>query len=347
MHGMLALQSQPRNVRGVVMQEENLETVLRRLEASGLFGEARPSGEEHYSIPCPFARWKHKNGEDNRPSASVSFGDGRSVLRCHSCGVRYNLDKAVALLDDLYGGTSAAIVKEIAEIEKNQKLKVKPRQKRRAAPVTDYMELLRPMLKTPYPKSLLAFLKTKNIPPLVAKKFYCAYVTRYEFPRRRKGEDCPITAENALLLPVLKRAPEKKVICAGAQVRPLSSSPGALKYYSLFPFKSNRFLFGEHLLHLGRRKIIFLLEGGLDVMHFWSVKHKAYGLLGLYMSKERILKVKSIGARKIFIMLDPDQNERATSFKIQERLGAEGVEAEVLLPEIDPKLLTKNDLDNF
>jgi hypothetical protein len=329
------------------MEEQPLETVLRRLEAAGLVSEARPCGTDYYSISCPFAKWKHKSGEDSRPSATVSFGEGRSIVRCHSCGTKMTLDKVVAMLNDLHGGTTAALAAEVVQIEKDLKINIKPRQERKAKPINDYMEILRPMLESPYPRHLKAFLAKKNIPLVVAQKFYCAYVKQYSFPRRIKGEDRPITTENALLFPVLIRTPDQKIKCVGAQVRPLAPREHDLKYYSLFPFQSTRFLFGEHLLHRARRKKIFLVEGGLDTMHIWSERHVAFGLLGLYMSSERAKKIKASGARKVYIMLDPDQNDKETPFKIQENLGREGVEAVILGSEVDPKQLLANDLHNF
>jgi len=261
--------------------------------------------------------------------------------------VKLNLDKAVAMLNDLHGGTTSALMTEINQLEKEQNLNVKPLKEKKVKPNSDYMDILRPMLKTPYPKPLRDFLERKNIPILIAQKFYCSYVKEYHFPRRIKGEDRPITARNALLLPVLLPTTDKKVTCVGAQVRPLSAGKNDLKYYSIFPFKSNRFFFGEHLLHRARRKKIFIVEGGLDTMHIWSEKHIAYGLMGLYMSQERILKLKGVRPRKIYVMLDPDQNMKTTAFKIQDNLAREGVEAEILSIDVDPKLLTKNDLDNF
>ena len=329
------------------MQQDALESLLRRLEAAGLFSEARPSGEEYFAVSCPFAKWKHKNGEDRRPSATVSFGEGRSVLRCHSgaCGVKMNLDKAVAMLNDLHGGTSAALAMEVAQVEKDQKIIIEPRHKKEKPP-TDYMEILKPMLETPFTKKALKLLQRKNVPLLVAQKFYCAYVRKYEFPRRIKGEDRPIRAERAMMLPVLTRQ-GGKVICVGAQVRPLYAGEDDLKYYSIFPFKSNRFLFGEHLLPLVRRKKLFIVEGGLDAMHVWAEKHKAVGLFGLYMSKERAMKIKAAAPRKVFILLDPDQNDQETPFKVQENLSKAGVEAEILGSQVDPTELTGEDLDNF
>lgn len=330
------------------MQEAALETLLRRLEAAGIFGEAKPCGEGYFSVPCPFARWKHKNGEDRRPSATVSFGEGKSVLRCHAgaCGVRMNLDKAVALLNDLHGGTSSALAMEVAQIEKDQKITIEPRQKKKAKLDTDYMDLLRPLLKNKFTKQAKKFLARKNVPLLVAQKFYCAYVPHYEFPRTIKGEDRPIRAENAVLFPVLVRR-DDQVLCVGAQVRPLDAGPDDLKYYTIFPFKSNRFLFGEHLLPLVRRKRLFIVEGGLDAMHVWSVKNKAVGLFGLYMSAERAKKIAAAAPRKVFILLDPDQIDQETPFKIQESLKRERVEAEILGSQVDPKELTEEDLNNF
>lgn len=329
------------------MQQEPLESLLRRLEAAGLFGEAKPCGEEYFAIPCPFAKWKHKNGEDRRPSATVSFGEGRSVLRCHSgvCGVRMNLDKAVAMLNDLHGGTSAALTMEVAQVEKDQKITIKPRHKKEKAD-TDYMEILRPMLETPFTKKAMQLLQRKNVPLLVAQKFYCSYVKEYNHPRIIKGEDRPIGVKRAILFPVLTRR-EDAVICVGAQVRPLYAGPDDLKYYTIFPFKSNRFLFGEHLLPLVRRKKLFIVEGGLDAMHIWSEKRKAVGLFGLYMSSERAKKIRAAGARKVYILLDPDQSDQETPFKIQENLKKEGVEAEILGSQVDPSDLTGEDLDNF
>jgi 5S rRNA maturation endonuclease (ribonuclease M5) len=325
------------------MQEEALETVLRRLEAAGIFGEAKPCGEEYYAIPCPFAKWKHKNGEDNRPSATVSFGEGRSVLRCHSCGMKANLEKAVAMLNDLHGGTSSALTAEVVKIEKEQGISIKPRHKKEKPP-NDHLEILRPMLKTKFTAQAKQLFARKNVPLIVAKKFYCAYVKEYEYPRKKR----PIGVKNAILFPMLAKIGDK-LICPGAQVRPLDAGPDDLKYYTLFPFKpaSARFLFGEHLLHMARRKKIFLVEGALDAMHIWSEKHKAFALFGLYISTERAKKIKAAGARKVYILLDPDQNEEETPFKAQENLRNQGVEAEVLHSEVDPSQLTKEDLDNF
>lgn len=327
------------------MNEQALESVLSRLAAAGLVGEANPCGDEYFTVPCPFAPWKHKNGEDNRPSATISFGEGKSVFRCHACGMKGNLEKVLPMLNDLHGGMYAALTNEVLQVEKAAKISIKSRQEKKTAKADhDYMDVLRPMLKTPYPKQLKVFLRKKNVPVEVAKKFYCAYVEEYTFPRKKRD----VTAKNALLIPVLARRSEG-VICAGAQVRPLDAGKDDLKYFTLFPFtnKANRFFIGEHLFPLARRNNIFIVEGGLDTMHIWSEKHKAFGLMGLYMSPERAKKIKQAAPRRVFILLDPDQNGQETSFKIQEHLKRAGVESEVLFSDTDPKQLTKNDLDQF
>lgn len=250
------------------------------------------------------------------------------------------------MLNDLCGGTSSAIATEVAQVEKDQKIIIGPPKKKKTKPIADYMEILRPMLKNPYTKQMKAFLKEKNVPLTIAKKFYIAYVEEYEFLRRIKGADRPIGVKNAVLFPVLMKR-EDKIICPGAQVRPLDAGPDDLKYYTVFPFKSNRFFFGEHLLPLARRKKIFLVEGSLDAMHIWSQKHVAFALFGLYISEERAKKIRTAAPRKVYILLDPDQNEAETPFKVQESLAREGVEAEILGSEVDPKQLSKGDLDNF
>jgi len=326
------------------MQEEALEIVLRRLSAAGLFEEARLSGEEHFAISCPFAKWKHKSGSDNRPSATVSFGNSRSVFKCHSCGLKMNLDAAVSMLNDLTGGIRliSSITSDVRKIEQEHRLTVKPLGAKRTKSLTDFMDILRPMISTPYPKHMLKFLRQKNVPEIIAKKFYCAYIENYVHPGKKRD----ISVRNAVLFPALIKI-ENKVLCVGAQVRPFDAGEDDLKYYSIFPFKSGRFLFGEHLLSRIRGKRIFLVEGPLDAMHLWSIGQKALGLFGLFMSTERAEKIKAAAPRKVFILLDPDQNEQQTPKKIFDNLKKVGVQAEVIKINEDPKQLTKEDLTNL
>lgn len=67
------------------------------------------------SIPCPFARWTHERGTDNKPSAGISVTEPgeHSIFNCFTCGqeTRGPLARMLSLLED-YSGDSYSDLKD-------------------------------------------------------------------------------------------------------------------------------------------------------------------------------------------------------------------------------------------
>jgi hypothetical protein len=61
------------------------EQIMAGLAKMGL--DSHPTSNGWVESACPFAPWRHKAGEDRRPSFGVAVrDDGRSGYKCHSCG---------------------------------------------------------------------------------------------------------------------------------------------------------------------------------------------------------------------------------------------------------------------
>lgn len=319
------------------MDRESLEHVLKALVERGFIQTYGESGEEHFGLNCLFAR-RHESGRDSTPSMSVSIGDGPSFLICHACGYKGNLLEALNALNMETDGFLSDINEWIRKNEKRT-IAFKSKKAKEYKPL-DYSEELKKLRRDfpNFPQEAVSFLSEKGCSPEIAKNMQCVWVENEEF---RLGEKT-VKVEKGFIFPVLSKA-TGKITCVGAQVRPLSWT-GRCKYFTVFPFKAGRHVFGEHLLDKCRGRRLFVTEGPLDCLHFLQHKEASVALLGLNLSKDKAEVIRRGGPRAVYVLLDPDQNTRGTADRLAKKLTEAGLRAYALKTEKDPRSLSRTEL---
>lgn len=89
----------------------NLGIDLTRVSVSGIW----------HNVPCPFARWFHKDGVDRNPSFGVSVsedGTSKSFYKCLSCGQHGQLSLLPAKLGKLRGEDASDFQPAVIEAER-------------------------------------------------------------------------------------------------------------------------------------------------------------------------------------------------------------------------------------
>lgn len=325
------------------MEQNALIDLLERLRERGLLqGPIRRSGENFLGFSCLFAPWKHEDGHDRKPSMAASFGGEKSIVKCHTCQYKRPLVNALVDLNTLNQGRIQDLVTAATEAE--DKLPDLPSLRRRKAPeVRDYTQELDKLLKNPVPQEAWDFLAAKGVSQEYAKKLkFCWADTLY----CERFDQTLYTMKRTVIFPVFSIYGGKQ-ICVGAQARSLDVRPTESKYLPAFRFPSGLFFFGDHLLPRMRGARVSLVEGPLDYGHFLSIGEWALGLVGLYLSPEKLEKLKNAAPRMVYVVLDPDQNKQQTHSIVARSLNMAGIPNKVILPDKDPKQLAREDLSKF
>lgn len=285
------------------MRREGVIHVLDNLVARGLIERYFPSGESHYGLPC-FLPENHQGGADSRPSMTISVDDsGVSFWKCHSCGFKATLIDGLNRLNNIHEGA----VSDVAEwarasgesAQKVPKLKVA----KKYVP-KDYSSELAEILETEIPGKAMDWLKSKGCKASIANRYKIGWVTERDFEFHAGVK----TLTDIMVFPVLTVINEK-VMCVGAQARQIWREGGS-KYFTLFPFKAGRHLFGEQFVSRMRGRDVFIMEGSLDVLYFAGEGYPALGALGTGLTAEKAETISKTGARAIYVLLDPDQNDK-------------------------------------
>jgi hypothetical protein len=326
------------------MDRDPLFNVLCALQTAGFIeSQISESGEEYLSISCLFAKYRHEGGTDRTPSMTVQIvPDGHSVVRCHMCGYREDLAKAMMDLNVLSRGGLRELAEWVRENDKKTKVSTGKKQQKKIK-TYNYSERLRGYLETPMPQDALQFLASKGCPPEIVKYLHFAWI-EHEVAKKWDGTEYEVNRH--VLIPALSRE-GGNLVCVGGQARAIDDVPRKSKYFSLLQFPAKIYLYGEHLLHLARGRRLFVLEGGLDAGHFMSEGEHAVGLMGLYMSREKLAKIVQAQPRVVYVMLDPDQDSAEGKKRLDNiirYIQSAGLVAIPIVPPKDPKLLIRAEI---
>lgn len=328
------------------MDRNPLFDVLCALQSAGLVtSQIGESGEDHFSIACLMAKYRHEYGTDHTPSMTVRIDpEGPSIVKCHMCGYKEILSKAMMDLNVLSRGGLRELSDWVRENDKKKKVSTGKKAQQKKVRTFNYSERLRKYLADPMPDDAYAFLARKGCPREIVKYLHFVWI-EHEIATKWDGTEYEVNRH--VLLPTLSYV-DGSLVCVGGQARSIDDIPGKRKYFSLLPFPSKIYLYGEHLLHLARGKRLFVLEGGLDAGHFMSEGEHAVGLMGLYMSQEKLAKIVATQPRVVYVMLDPDQDAIADGKERLENIvryiQSTGLYAVPIVPPKDPKLLTRAEI---
>lgn len=327
------------------MERDALFNVLCTLQSAGFFAsQISESGEDHFGIACLLAQYRHEGGTDHTPSMTVRIDpEGPSIVKCHMCGYKEILSKTMMDLNVLSRGGLRELSDWVRENDKKTRVAGKKAQQKKVK-TFNYSEKLRKYLTDPMPDDAYAFLARKGCPKEIVKYLHFAWI-EHEIATKWDGTEYEVNRH--VLLPTLSYV-DGRLVCVGGQARSIDDIPGKRKYFSLLQFPSKIYLYGEHLLHLARGKRLFVLEGGLDAGHFMSEGEHAVGLMGLYMSRDKLDKIVTCQPRVVYVMLDPDQNMDAEGRerleKIVRYIQSTGLYAVGIVPPKDPKLLMRTEI---
>lgn len=326
------------------MDYNPLLNLLESLRGHALLkGPIIESGEGHFKVSCLFAPWSHIKRQDLKPSMSISFTpDGKSWVKCFACQYGDTLENAIAKLDALTGYRIPKVTSAVIETETEHRpvigLTAKTKKK---ITICDYSDELScfPTMATDQPEAK-AFLNSKGVPDDFARKMNLRWVSSFEI---MKKDNTSYTVRDAVLFPVYSNICGK-LVCVGAQARPLHRSPTQSKYITLLEFPSSAYYYGEHLLPKMERQTVFVVEGVLDTLHLLSLGFWSLGLLGLYLSEERAVKLRDARTWKNYLMTDPDPEGQKAVPRIVKNAEKYGLTLTPLIPTRDPKQLTEEDL---
>lgn len=322
--------------------------VLSVLQNAGIITSSiGESGDSHLSLSCLMAPYRHEGGMDGTPSMTVSVDDtGPSTVRCHMCQYRVSLYNAVMDLNVLHRGGFRNLAEWVREVDTAlKKLGTIEAKEKKDKPLSiiNYSSELRKYLAVGLPPHALEFLSSKGIPEQTARFMNFAWIEKATIKKYDKTE---IEVKDSILIPVMSRV-SGKLICIGAQARPIKRKTTRSKYFTFFKFKAGHFLYAEHLLHHASGKPLFVLEGPLDVAHFASIGVHSVGLFGLYLNQPRVAKIVCNQPRIVFVMLDPDPEGQKRVERIVMKIRKAGLMVAPIVPTKDPKCLTREDLTSL
>lgn len=330
------------------MDRVALYNVLCLLQNAGLLtSQISECGDNYYSISCLFAKDRHEGGTDMSPSMTVEINpDGPSVVRCHMCGYRKSLIAALTDLNVLTYGSIKEIVDRVREEDKIKRVSGVKRSQQKKIKIFDYSVEFEKHLANGLPQEALDFLATKGCPENISHDLSFAWLEK-GIGTKRDGTEFKVT--KCLLIPILSRV-DGYIQCVGVQARPIKRKIRRSKYFLFFRFSMGLFLYGEHLLDSVRGKRLFVLEGPLDTAHFISEGEHAVGLMGLFISKQKLAKIVAAQPRVVYVMLDPDQNTKEGQkrwISIVEYIRGASLSAFGVIPPKDPKLLSRQEIQSL
>jgi hypothetical protein len=315
--------------------------LIQYLETIPDIRSIKTTGERHVSIPCLMARWRHQKGYDNKPSMTISHGEGPSFVTCWSCGYKKPLTDALFELNTLCGGSLAQLA--VAAQEKESAPYI-----RTLAPATsttlypsNYDDTLVKLQQFPWTATAINFLESKGVLLTTAIKAGGACLpagTVVDIDER----DEPLTVyTDTIVFPVMSNV-AGSWHCVGAQARPLKT--GGIKYYAILPFSAEKHLFGEAILSRVRGKTLLLVEGNFDVWHLLQEKLPTVGLMGTSLSLAKIRLIYNSAPATILLMLDPDKPGQDASAQAEKLLKNQNLPVIPLKLDRDPKFYTKSQI---
>lgn len=326
------------------MESGKLRAYLEALKSRGvLTGPIKASGDTHYGIRCMFAKWRHEKGKDSRPSMTVKIDNGgASTVKCHACQYRGTLAEALTTLNMYHIGT----ITDLVEMAKEEDGKASPPTWDNSNPIeitTDFTIELKKLQLNRFPQKAIKFLTDKGCSHRIALKMFCAWIDEYT-ATNASGD--PYTINEALVFPVISRK-NKQLVCTGAQARELESPAWKSKYTTIFKFPSGRYMFGEHRLKYVEGEILYIVEGPLDAMHLVEQGVHSTAVLGVFMSKGRLIKIKRARPKQVIILPDQDSPGLRAAARMNELLLTHDINSAIINVGKDPKKLTKQDLINI
>jgi DNA primase len=325
------------------MQEEALRSILSQLPDVEKVGS---SGSGFLAIPCAVAALRHKSGTDSHPSMTVSISDGLSFVHCWSCGYKKPLVNMLLELNTELGGY-AALALEAQRIENARDIRpINMIKSETNIPVTDYTSIISELYLNPWSEKAIEFLNAKGVDVKTATAFKCAYAPEGTTIDMPDGSELR-TRDDLIIFPVFSKMPDGSFKCVGAQARSVDSEKKGPKYFALLPFKGIGFFFAEQMMDLRKDQPIFIVEGPLDAMHVVQEGYRSLALMGLGLQEKKVLKLQAANARYVILLLDPDQPAKNAAEVIKKTLTRYGIQHIVRTPEVDPKYLSKLDLQHF
>lgn len=333
------------------MREDYIRGLLRRLPH---IKSVRHAGDRLITN-CIVAPLHHRNGQDRRPSMSISYNDGLSFCHCFGCGFKGTLEAALAhLAVNLVEGPIQQAASELAvESKRLESLsfpdlkEVKLRRDRDRA--VDHSKLWRDLMSTPWPTEAEDLFRSKNVDPEFARTTYgCAFIPKgyesYAFGEDAETGEPKAIHQDSVAFPTLIRQ-EGRTICIGAQARPVVYDNRGAKYWSLLRgFKSHRHLFGQHLCYRWFGRPIALVEGPFDTMHLAQLGVPVVGLHGLFMSPEKVARLRATKPPLLVVLLDPDVAGVTAATEVKSFLTAQQFPATIAQLQADPKYYSLEDL---
>lgn len=334
------------------MNEEALKGFLSEM---GLWPLKR-SGLNHFKIDCFYQESRHEGGYDRHPSATISFDQGVSWFTCFTCETRQPFWKTVerASTGIGYGRNWTSLARRMSareEFEKDRDPAPRPGGPRHAAKMIDCSGGLERIIRhggLNYPSEVVELLESKGVSPKTARKFLVAFVRKGhvdEFLQKDENDEPIPLAADCLFIPTLRLTRGGKLKCYGGQGRPLEQI--GKKYFTMYPYPSRGFVYGEHLFPEMAGRPIFVVEGQFDVMHIHQEDHCAGGLFGLHANPPRVIMIANARPSEAIVFTDPDPAGERVRMRIVREFQMRGVAARSVTSETDPKHCLSAELTTF
>lgn len=324
------------------MREATLVEFLKEL---GLW-PLKYSGSSNFKVTCLFSSTKHDGGEDRRPSATVSFDgdDNPSWYNCFGCGTSKPFVEAVneaAAYHDLKWSRLSVQYRATED----QELQERPlkRMEAKAHKARNYSRSLGTLLKNPYPDDMVEFLDSKGVSIEAAQDAMLAFMPEGHIDDQmtldEEGDPRPAFAD-MIIIPTI--VPWRgKLRCVGAQARPWKTG---VKYYTPYPYESKYYLWGEQWLSEARGQPLFLTEGQFDAIHLRSLGAHAVAIMGVALTRPKVIKLRGAGSEWALAWLDPDAAGVRVRPRIRKALNLEGIPNKIITSDLDPKYCTEEQL---
>jgi hypothetical protein len=288
------------------------------------------------------ARWRHLKGYDNKPSMTISHGDGPSFVTCWSCGYKKPLTDALFELSTLRGGDIAAAVVDVQARESAPYIRTLTRVDSSTVYPDNYDGTLAKLQELPWTSSAINFLESRGVTLDTAIRAGGACIPAGSEIEIDERDDPLIVYSDTIVCPVMSMR-SGTWHCVGAQARPVKQ--GGIKYYAILPFPAEKHLFGEAILSRVRGKVLALVEGNFDVWHLLQEKLPTVGLMGTSLSLAKLRLIYNSAPAAILLMLDPDKPGQDASKNAEKLLKNQNLHVIPLKLERDPKFYQKSQLN--
>lgn len=292
------------------MDRHQLIEVLAELEADKT--QILPRGK-NVQLACLFARWRHKKGTDNRPSAGILVNPrGASIYNCFTCGTSMPMERVVESLQRYRSDVDYTdLMRRVIEMETEALDTVLEGLPDYDSDVSGNQEhVFDEQLFAPFKGKAHKYLRERGLSIETIKKWDLGY----DVDQRR------------VVFPV-RSGQQNLVGMVGRHV--LDGRP---KYLNYWFFEKGMYLYGEHLAL--PRTIGIIVEGLMDVLkvdqalseYGLDSKYRPYGLFGSSATRKQESKIVRLCDEAI-VFLDNDN------------AGWEGTEK--LLRNLQDKVMTK------